>query len=379
MDSMEPFPISRLSKPIEQQFDGVFGPISTGVEFLPRELILRIHPNPRLHELADLSHSSFDKIVTHIPLSVPDHVTRQLLKPSDQERVNPVMHALNPNQIIGYKAGTEVISSSVITAKGVLPSGQMLAEFKSGTNKENAYGTEGYGLFRLDLALQDLEISNQLLANGLRSALHLGVIELNPEKLKQFIHQHWSNNPELETLMNDRLKDFLDKGYTPAILLRAFGTLDRPRYGSVFPLMFGLHGSVEKSPVEKRIIQRTKHQIIRAAQILAINNPRFSDLAEGMTSGDFSIGTIFFRELTRMCENQFDLLCDYLDDHPEHASLATSFFDGKDMDYTLVTADFDHALDPVESQSHQSTYSSMRQYLEEYEFLLKKTNILPDK
>lgn len=75
---------------------------------------------------------------------------------------------------------------------------------------------------------KELEIGNPLIEHGFRSALPLGYIRLNPDKLRESIDRYWSSDPSLQKAINQHLSVLTERDKeAPTILVRLTDSTQR--------------------------------------------------------------------------------------------------------------------------------------------------------
>lgn len=187
------------------------------VERPPDECIAYIEPNEEAVRVLPDSLTflgSREYLREHIACSVPEgDRTHSVLTPDTWGRAVPRAYGVIPF------AG---MVGRVLSGKGAWCSGNLLKKYDLFGGKTH------YGLLSRAGALWDIGLSNVLIRNGFRSALHLGHAVFNEERLASWLVSRWS----LHDLYSKQIPVMFERlarsgNGPPAYLFRIAGTLER--------------------------------------------------------------------------------------------------------------------------------------------------------
>lgn len=249
------------------------------------------------------------------------------------------------------------------------------------------YGADGrpsyrdpIGFFGKKDAEHEIITGTQLLARGFRVGLPIGYAIFDDKKLREWLVDKWSRNPDLASNVEENLAKVTQHGDNPVFFLRITGVTER-----LWKFL----------PADKRSIHRYKAEMARASRLLKLESQIFPNHFRCYLDNEFTLEetgetldkisrrerinqrdfNIFFRVARGIFEMNAHAVGEVareklLGDQFDYNYFAEVLAQGKDIDLALFTQDFEEAQ--IHSPSESETSSPEDKYLSHTKNLLRQ-------
>lgn len=250
------------------------------VESVPREIISEVVVNQAARDLLPnaLKYlTAVDWLANNAAMSIPavSEAGRTIISPASFGRAIPLGFGQIP---FGNTLGR------VVSGKGAWMCGKIPAEVERGAD----FNFNHLGLLSVDGAQGDTELSNQLIAAGFRSALHLGHLVFNQVKLHRWLLDKWAkseNQSRWSLIMEISFMQVTSDG-GPSYLFRVGGSTERLAEPFVFYTQL-LRSHVRRSKTEMAQVARMflcESQLPHFQIANLLNNQNDSDKLQILTA-----------------------------------------------------------------------------------------------